>query len=90
MLVYLSLAAATGAALTVWQAGRREAAAEASHPPQGQVLVVGRHRVHVVEMGQPKGSAPDLVLIHGSSGNTRDMTFRLAASAGPGFPYPGL
>lgn len=78
MLVYLSLAVATGAALTAWQAGRREAAAESSHPPQGQVLVVGRHRVHVVEMGQPKGSAPDLVLIHGSSGNTRDMTFRLA------------
>ncbi|NSY38245.1 alpha/beta fold hydrolase [Leisingera sp. ANG59] len=78
MLVWAGLAAAAGAALTLWQAGRREAAAEARHPPQGQVLVVGAHRVHVVEMGRPKGSAPDLVLLHGSSGNSRDMTFRLA------------
>lgn len=78
MLAWAGLAVAAGAAVTVWQAGRREAAAEASHPPQGQILVVGSHRVHAVEMGQPKGSAPDLVLIHGSSGNARDMTFRLA------------
>ncbi|OBY27418.1 alpha/beta fold hydrolase [Leisingera sp. JC1] len=78
MLLWAGLAVAAGTAVTVWQAGRREAAAETRHPPQGQVLVVGAHRVHAVEMGQPKGSAPDLVLIHGSSGNTRDMTFRLA------------
>ena len=78
VLIYLGLTMAAGAALTSWQAGRREAAAEASHPPQGQTLQVGSHRVHAVEMGRPKGSAPDLVLIHGSSGNIRDMTFRLA------------
>jgi pimeloyl-ACP methyl ester carboxylesterase len=29
-------------------------------------------------MGQPAGSAPDVVLIHGSNGSTRDMSFRLA------------
>ncbi|WP_044008381.1 alpha/beta fold hydrolase [Leisingera methylohalidivorans] len=78
VLIYAGLALTAAAALTVWQAGRREAAAVASHPPSGQILMVGSHRVHVVEMGCPKGSAPDLVLIHGSSGNTRDMTFRLA------------
>ncbi|MCB4454284.1 alpha/beta fold hydrolase [Leisingera sp. McT4-56] len=85
MLVWAGLAVAAGAALTSWQAGRREAAAIASHPPQGQILVVGSHRVHVVEMGRPKGSAPDLVLIHGSSGNTRDMTFRLAPALADDF-----
>ncbi|MBY6055199.1 alpha/beta fold hydrolase [Leisingera daeponensis] len=78
MLIWAGFAMAAGAALTAWQAARREAAAEARHPPQGEILVVGSHRVHVVEMGRPKGSAPDLVLLHGSSGNTRDMTFRLA------------
>ena len=50
----------------------------AAHPPQGQFLDVDGHKVHVVERGQPRGSAPDLVLIHGSNGSTRDMTFRLS------------
>ncbi|WP_035920080.1 alpha/beta fold hydrolase [Leisingera aquimarina] len=85
VLVYAGLALAAAAVLTNWQAGRREAAAVASHPPLGQSLVVGSHRVHVVEMGRPKGSAPDLVLIHGSSGSTRDMTFRLAPALAEDF-----
>ncbi|MEX0301669.1 MAG: alpha/beta fold hydrolase [Leisingera sp.] len=80
---------------TLWKAAANEAQAEAGYPPQGRFLEVGGHRVHVVEMGRPRGSAPDLVLIHGSSGNTRDMTFRLApALAGDYriliFDRPGL
>nr|WP_241479038.1 alpha/beta hydrolase [Leisingera sp. ANG-M1] len=80
---------------TLWKASVNEARAEAAYPPQGRFLQVGGHQVHAVEMGQPQGSAPDLVLIHGSSGNTRDMTFRLApALAGDYriliFDRPGL
>lgn len=57
----------------IWKARRHEARAEASHPPEGQFLTVDGHRVHVVIRGQ----GPDLVLIHGASGSTRDMTFEL-------------
>lgn len=51
-----------------------EARAEAAFPPQGQLLQVKGHRVHALTMGQ----GPDLVLIHGASGNMRDMTHSLA------------
>ncbi len=57
-----------------WRAARREATAQFSHPPQGQILDIDGVQVHAVTMG----GGPDVVLIHGSSGNTRDMTFRLA------------
>ncbi|TKZ21270.1 alpha/beta hydrolase [Shimia litoralis] len=56
-----------------WKARRHERRAQASHPPEGTFLTVDGHRVHVVI----KGSGPDLVLIHGASGSTRDMTFEL-------------
>jgi pimeloyl-ACP methyl ester carboxylesterase len=58
------------------RARAHEARAEASHPPEGQLIEIGGHTVHGVVMG-PEG-APHVVLIHGSSGNTRDMTFSLA------------
>ncbi|WP_246057744.1 alpha/beta fold hydrolase [Arenibacterium halophilum] len=61
-------------ALTLWRASAREAAAMQSHPPEGQLLDVNGVQVHAVITGQ----GPDVVLIHGASGNTRDMTFRLA------------
>jgi len=51
-----------------------EARAEAAFPPQGEFLQVKGHRVHALTMGQ----GPDLVLIHGASGNIRDMTHSLA------------
>lgn len=70
----LGLLLAGFAALTLWRAARHEARAEASHPPRGQFVEVDGVRVHAEVMG----SGPDLVLIHGASGNTRDMTFRLA------------
>ncbi|MDA7964492.1 alpha/beta hydrolase [Ruegeria sp.] len=48
--------------------------AEANFPVEGQIVEVDGIAVHAVVMGD----GPDVVLIHGSSGNTRDMTFALA------------
>ncbi len=82
---------AAGAAVVPWQAARREARAEATHPPQGRFIDVDGVRVHAVEMG----AGPDVVLIHGASGNARDMTFRLAPALADryrviAFDRPGL
>lgn len=82
---------AAGAVLVPWQAARREARAEAGHPPEGRFLDLDGVRVHAVEMGK----GPDVVLIHGSSGNARDMTFRLAPALADryrviAFDRPGL
>jgi len=74
--VTLGLAGVAG--FTALRAPLREAKSIANHPPQGQFLDVDGHQIHVVERGQPQGSAPDLVLIHGSNGSIRDMTFRLS------------
>lgn len=57
------------------QNARREAAAELRYPPTGQLLEVDGHRVHA----HVEGSGPDLILLHGASGNTRDFTFDLVA-----------
>lgn len=57
-----------------YRARAHEARAEAAFPPEGQIITVNGHPVHAVVMG----TGPDLVLIHGASGNTRDMTFDLA------------
>ena len=56
------------------RASAREAALAAAHPPKGQFLTVNGLRVHVLVAG----TGPDLVLIHGASGNARDVTFALA------------
>ncbi|MBO9445258.1 alpha/beta hydrolase [Ruegeria sp. R14_0] len=61
-------------ALTAWRAAKNEAAAEANFPPEGEIVLVDGVAVHAEVMGE----GPDVVLIHGSSGNTRDMTFSLA------------
>ncbi|MEM8653900.1 MAG: alpha/beta hydrolase [Pseudomonadota bacterium] len=55
-------------------AAKRERDAAASFPPTGQIIDVDGVGVHVEQMGQ----GPDLVLIHGASGNTRDFTFAFA------------
>ena len=52
----------------------RRAAAEAAYPPTGQILQVRGRAVHA----DVSGTGPDVVLIHGASGNTRDFTFDLA------------
>ena len=70
----LLVAALGGCALVNDRADRREAFAEATHPPGGQFVTVDGLRIHAVV----QGSGPDVVLIHGAGGNTRDMTFSLS------------
>ncbi|WP_265501705.1 alpha/beta fold hydrolase [Paracoccus beibuensis] len=62
-----------GCALVDARAAAREAAFEAQFPPTGQLLEVNGTTVHA----HVEGSGPDLVLLHGASGNTRDFTFDL-------------
>ena len=58
---------------TACTASYRESRAEEQFPPQGKFLDVDGTRVHYVT----KGTGPDIVLIHGASGNLRDFTFSL-------------
>lgn len=53
---------------------KRERAAARDYPPTGQIIDVDGVAVHAVQMG----TGPDVVLIHGASGNTRDFTFAFA------------
>ncbi|MBI1217734.1 MAG: alpha/beta fold hydrolase [Rhodobacteraceae bacterium] len=66
--VTASVASATGR-----RARRREARAELDYPPTGRLLRVNGRRVHA----HTEGTGPDLVLLHGASGNTREFTFGL-------------
>ena len=63
------------------RASANETRAEALFPPTGQMLMVDGYRVHA----HVEGSGPDIVLIHGASGNTRDFTFDLVATLAPRF-----
>ncbi|WP_419739722.1 hypothetical protein [Ruegeria sp.] len=72
--ILLTLGLIGFAAFTLWRAAQSEARAAQAFPPEGQILDVDGIAVHAVVMGD----GPDVVLIHGSSGNTRDMTFALA------------
>jgi len=71
--ISLLLLLVTLAAVTFWRVGVREAAALASYPPTDLFVTVDGHKIHY----ETKGSGPDLVLIHGASGNLRDFTFAL-------------
>jgi pimeloyl-ACP methyl ester carboxylesterase len=80
-----------------WLPGPRAAArarrAEAKYPPTGRFVTVGGGRVHA----HVEGTGPDVVLIHGANGNTRDWSFdviprlagryRLIAMDRPGMGY---
>lgn len=67
--------------LTLWKAARHERAARASHPPLGQFVTVGGRRLHLLQ----EGTGPDIVLIHGASGNMRDFTHDLMGRLTPRF-----
>lgn len=67
--------------LTLWRARRHEHSAETSHPPEGEIIEVQGHKVH----GVVTGHGPDIVLVHGSSGNTREFTFSLAGKLAPDY-----
>jgi pimeloyl-ACP methyl ester carboxylesterase len=59
--------------VTLWKAARHEARAQAEYPPLGQFVTVDGVRLHLLQ----QGSGPDIVLIHGASGNMRDFTMDL-------------
>jgi pimeloyl-ACP methyl ester carboxylesterase len=50
-----------------------EAQSHATFPPEGQIITVDGLQVHAYVAG----TGPDLILIHGASGNLRDFTFSL-------------
>lgn len=71
-LALLSLCALTALwLLALGVASWRQAQAERAYPPQGQMVMVEGRAVHAVVFGD---GPVDLVLIHGSSGSTRDFT----------------
>ncbi len=68
----ISMALLGGCGAIVGQrADTRAVAAEAAFPPTGQMMTVNGRQIHA----HIEGRGPDLVLIHGASGNTRDFTF---------------
>lgn len=75
-------AAAAFAGATLWRAQARGARAVTAHPPEGRLIALpdGR-RLHAVV----RGEGPDLVLIHGASGSSRDVTFALVDRLAPAF-----
>ena len=83
---------AGGAALGAAACAPSRRAAERRHPPVGRFVEAEGLAVHYVE----KGAGVSVVLIHGASGNLRDMTFslvdRLAAEGlrPIAFDRPGL
>ncbi len=70
LISFLLLATLAGCAVVDRRADQREAQAEALFPPEGRMVEVDGRAVHAVVTG----SGPDLVLIHGASGSTRDFT----------------
>lgn len=89
----LALFALGGCAVVDRRADNREADGRKSHPPIGQFVDVEGRKVHAYVTG----SGPDLVLIHGASGNVRDWTlgfidqlkdrYRVIAFDRPGLGY---
>ena len=56
-------------ALTHVRATARERAIERASPPLGAVITVNSRKVHALT----KGTGPDLIMLHGASGNLRDF-----------------
>lgn len=80
-----------GGALVHWRAGVREAAALDRWPAVGAFVTVDGVPIHYIQTG----SGPDLVLLHGASGNLRDFTFDLVGKLAQDyrvtvFDRPGL
>ncbi|MGR3490550.1 MAG: alpha/beta fold hydrolase [Shimia sp.] len=71
ILILFALLLLGGCVAVTQTAARKEAAAERTFPPEGELIEVGGTTVHYVQTG----SGPDVVLIHGAGGNTRDWTF---------------
>lgn len=73
------------------RSAQRQQELEAEFPPQGEFLTVEGRRLHVIVQGE----GPDLILIHGASGNALDMIQALGADLAKthrviAFDRPGL
>ena len=84
-------ALAAGTAITDRLADRRAREAEEAFPPSGRFVTVDGAQVHYVR----EGTGPEVVLIHGASGNLRDFTFDLVGRLAErytvtAFDRPGL
>lgn len=91
LLMMVGVVLVVAVAATLWRVSQNAKRAATQYPPEGRFVEVGGHPVHYVEMG----TGPDLILIHGASGNTRDMTYGLAQKLAQSyrviaFDRPGL
>ena len=77
----LLLILAFGTGFLLWRAARNEAETARLYPPVGKIVKANGHDVHVKIMG----NGPPIVLLHGASGNLRDMTWRLAPALAENF-----
>lgn len=84
-LTTLVVALAGCAAWVDRRASARETGWQQAFPPEGRLVDVDGRRVHVLETGRARGTAPDVVLIHGANGSMRDFTFDLVARLAPDF-----
>ena len=73
VLLFLTLIGVIFVATVHLSAGFRERRAASLYEPNGEVLELGNVKVHAYV----EGEGPDLVLIHGASGNLRDFTFSM-------------
>jgi pimeloyl-ACP methyl ester carboxylesterase len=73
MILICLIVLALAALATFWRAGQRAAAALQDYPPTGSFIEVAGTRLHYRQMGQ----GPDVILVHGASGNIRDFDFGL-------------
>ncbi|MGC8202372.1 alpha/beta fold hydrolase [Aliiroseovarius sp. PTFE2010] len=81
--LFLSTIAAVAIAATVGAATLRTRAVHSAYPPEGRLIDIdGRAMLGTVAGPQ---DAPHVVLIHGSSGSTRDMSFALAPALAQSF-----
>ncbi|WP_018303141.1 alpha/beta fold hydrolase [Wenxinia marina] len=94
MAVSLLILLALLVAVVWWRAGARTRSVEAMYPPIGRILDVDGVPVHALV----RGDGPDLVLIHGASGNLREFLpliarlqdrYRVIAFDRPGLGYTG-
>ncbi|MEL6914972.1 MAG: alpha/beta hydrolase [Pseudomonadota bacterium] len=74
VLIALLLVCAGAVAGVRYLAHAQERATEAAFPPEGAFVDVGGVPVHYVQAG----AGPDVILLHGAGGSTRDFTFAFA------------
>lgn len=74
MLIAMLVLAVVGVGTVQFFALKREKRAAELYPPQGTFIDVDGVAIHAEQFGQ----GPDLVLLHGASGSTRDFTFAFA------------